>query len=120
MNATAEQRKALKDWEQGQSKVMYWLSVSITDRMMGYLHDAETPAIAWKNLVRLFEVNTRARKLQLKSELNQVSRGNLCINDYALKIKSIIEALGSIQVFVEDDDVVRACLDGLGSEYVHF
>ena len=43
---TAEQEKALKEWQQGQSKVMYWLSMSIIDSMMGYLHDAETLAIA--------------------------------------------------------------------------
>ena len=61
-------------------------------------------------------MNTKARKLQL----NQVKRNNLSINDYALKIKSIIEALGSIKVTVDDDDVVRACLDGLGDDYVHF
>ena len=60
---------------------MYWLSMSITDGMMGYLQDAETPAVAWKNLARVFEVNTKARKLQLKSELNQVKRNNLSIND---------------------------------------
>ena len=76
-NPSAEERKALKDWQQGQSKVMYWLSMSITDGMMGYLQDAETPTIAWNNLARLFEVNTKAKKLQLKSELHQVKRENL-------------------------------------------
>ena len=45
----ADERKALKDWHQGQSKVMYSLSMSITDGMMGYLQDAKTPAIAWTN-----------------------------------------------------------------------
>ena len=46
-NATVEQRKALKDWQQGQSKVMYWLStMSTLDSTMGYLQDAETPAVA--------------------------------------------------------------------------
>ena len=64
--ASADERKALKDWQQGQSKVMYWLSMSITDGMMGYLQDAATPSIAWKNLARLFEVKTKAKKLQLK------------------------------------------------------
>ena len=57
-NATTEQKKALKEWQQGQSKVMYWLSMSITNSMMGYLQDAENPAIAWRNLGRVFEVNT--------------------------------------------------------------
>ena len=65
-------------------------------------------------------MTTKARKLQLKSELNQVKRENLSINEYALKIKRIVEALGSIQVAVEDDDIVRACLDGFGDDYKTF
>ena len=93
---------------------MYWLSMSITDSMMGYLQDVETPAIAWRNLGRVFEVNTKAKKLQLKLELNQVSKNNLFINDYALKIKSIVEALGFIKAAMEDDNIVCAFLDGLG------
>ena len=63
---------------------------------------------------------TKAKKFQLKLELNQVKRNKLSINDYALKIKSIVEALRSIKVAVENDDIVCACLDGLGEEYVHF
>ena len=43
-NATPEQKKVLKDWTQGKSKVMYWLSMSVTDGMMGYLQSAATPA----------------------------------------------------------------------------
>ena len=85
--------------------------------MIGHIQDADSPAIAWKNLVKMFETNTKARKLQLKSELNNIKRGNLSINDYSLKIKSIVEALGSIKVSIEDDDLVGACLDGLGDQY---
>ena len=51
---------------------MYWLSMSIVDGMMGYLQDEKTPANACKNLARVFEVNTKAKKLQLKLKLNQV------------------------------------------------
>ena len=36
----------------------------------------------------------------------------LSINDNALKIKSIIEALTLIQVLMDNDDIVHACLDG--------
>ena len=61
---------------------------------------------AWKNLVKMFETNTKARKLQLKSELNNIKCNNMSINDYSLKIKSIVEALGSIKVSIDDDDLV--------------
>ncbi|MCO5603144.1 hypothetical protein L7F22_057291 [Adiantum nelumboides] len=115
-NSTPEEKKALKDWKQGKRKVMYWLSKSVSDRMMGYLESAPSPAIAWKSLEKLKENHTRVRKLQLKTELNTVKRGNMSINDYASKIKTITNSLGSIGVTVDDDDVVAATLEGLGTE----
>ncbi|MCO5594115.1 hypothetical protein L7F22_048136 [Adiantum nelumboides] len=66
VNATPKEKKALKDWKQGKSKVMCWLSRSVSDSMMGYLEDAPFPAIAWKNLENLNEDHTKVRKLQFK------------------------------------------------------
>ena len=39
----AKQVKAFKDWNQGSRKVMYWLSISIQDTMIGHIQDVETP-----------------------------------------------------------------------------
>ena len=52
-NATLEQIKALKDWNQGSKKVMYWLSISIQDTMIGHIQDAESPKEAWDELVKV-------------------------------------------------------------------
>jgi hypothetical protein len=119
-NATAVQIKAFKDWNQGAHKVMYWLSVSVTDIMIGHIQDAHTPAEAWQNLVQMFQTNTKARKLQLKQELHTMEKKNMSINEYSLKIKGIVESLASINVFVDDDDLVSVCLNGLGKEYKPF
>ena len=116
-NNTPEQIKALKDWNQGSRKVMYWLSVSIQDTMIGHIHDAESPKKAWYELVKIYETNTKARKLELKNEFNTVSKKNLTVNEYALKIKGIVESLASIGVSVEDDDKVEVCLRGLTPAY---
>ena len=99
---------------------MYWLSMSITNSMMSYLQSATTPAIAQKSLSKLNEENTKVKKLHLKTQLNTIKRGSLCINDYALKITGIVEALGSIGVMVEDDEIVCAMLEGLGDAYSNF
>ena len=71
-------------------------------------------------MVRTFEINTKAKKLLLKSELNNIKRGYMSINDYSLNIKSTVEYLGSIKVTIDDDDLVSACLDGLGDQYKQF
>ena len=64
--------------------------------------------------------NTKARKLQLKTELNTLKKENLSINDFTLKIKSICESLASIGVLVDNDDKVEACLHGLTPAYKQF
>lgn len=68
----------------------------------------------------MYETNTKARKLQLKDELNTVEKKSLSINDYALKIKGICESLASIGFTMDDDDKIEVCLCGLGLAYKQF
>ena len=119
-DATAAQIKAFKDWNQGARKVMYWLFVSIHDSMIGHIQDAISPKQAWDTLVSFDTTNTKARKLQLKNDLNTVKKESLSINDYTLKIKSICESLASIGVTIGDDDKVEVCLHGLMPAYKQF
>jgi len=44
----------------------------------------------------------------------------MSINEYSLKIKGIVESLASINVSMDDDDLVNVCLNGLGKEYKPF
>ena len=88
--------------------------------MIGHIQDVESPKEAWDELAKIYETNTKARKLQLKNEFNTVSKKNLTVNEYALKIKGILESLASIGVVVEDDDKVEVCLGGLTPTYKQF
>ena len=51
---------------------MYWLSVSVSESMIVHIQDAEMPKEAWDTLVKLYNTNTIARKMQLKQELHNV------------------------------------------------
>ena len=73
-NATTAQIKAFKEWNQGARKVLHWLSLSISDSILGHIQDAMLPKEAWDSLVKLFAVNTKARKLQFKTELNTLEK----------------------------------------------
>ncbi len=44
----------------------------------------------------------------------------MSINEHSFKIKGIVESLASINVSVDDDDLVNICLNGLGKEYKPF
>ncbi|MCO5571095.1 hypothetical protein L7F22_024827 [Adiantum nelumboides] len=80
IGASVEQVKSVKDWHQGSAKVMYWLFISVSDNIVGHIQDADSPKDAWDNLIATKDAwdnliafnatNTRARKIQLKNELN--------------------------------------------------
>lgn len=65
----------------------------------------------WVELVKIYETTKKAQKLQLKNNFSTVSRKNLTVNEYALKIKGIVESLASI------GDKVEVCLHGLTPAY---
>ncbi|MCO5560928.1 hypothetical protein L7F22_014548 [Adiantum nelumboides] len=109
----------MKEWHQGSAKVMYWLYVSVSDSIVGHIQDADSPKDARDNLIAFNAMNIRARKTHLKNELNTIKKGDLSVNDYALKIKALCESLSSIGVAVDDDDKVEACRCGLGNAYKH-
>ncbi|MCO5560484.1 hypothetical protein L7F22_014099 [Adiantum nelumboides] len=114
--AFAKQVKSKKKWHQ-ELLVMYWLSVNVSNSIVDRIQDANFSKDAWDNLIAFNTNNTRARKIQLKNELNTVKQGDLSINDYTLKIKDLCEFLSSIGVAMDDDDKVKACLHGLENAY---
>ena len=85
--------------------------------MLGYIRDAKTPKEAWENLKKIFAANTSARKLQLRQELNNTQQKDMSMSDYTAKIKSICDSLGSINVNIDDDEMVQICLGGLAPRF---
>ena len=72
---------------------------------------------AWENLRKIFVASTTTRKLQLRQELNNIRQRDMLITDYTTKVKEICDALESINVTVDEDEVVQICLSGLAQRY---
>ena len=69
------------------------------------------------NLKKVFAANTTAQKLQLYEELNSIQQRDMSIGSYTLKIKELCDSLGSINVNIDDDEMMQICLDGLASRF---
>ena len=104
-------------WEQAASRVLYCLASCVHDHMLGYIREAKTPKQAWENLKKIFAANTAARKLQLRQELNDIQQRDMSIGNYTLKIKELCDALGSINVSIDDEEMVQICLGGLAPRF---
>jgi hypothetical protein len=64
-NPTQQQIQANKTWHEKARKVLYLLSMSVSDSMIVHIQDAKSPKQAWDTLVKMYNTNTQARKMQL-------------------------------------------------------
>ena len=93
-------------WEQAASHVLYFLAFYVHDHMLGYICEAKTQKKAWGNLKKIFAANTTASKLQLHQELNNIQQRDMSITSSTLKIKELKDSLGSINVNIDEDEMV--------------
>ena len=76
--------------------------------MLSHIRDANMPKEVWKNLKKIFVTNTTARKLQLWQELNSyIQQKDMFVLNYNVKIKSICDSLGTININVDEDNMVQ-------------
>ena len=85
--------------------------------MFNYIKDAKPLKEVWENLKKSFAASTKAWKLQLRQELNNVRQRDMSVTGYTAKIKEIYEMLGSINMMVDKDEMVQICLGGLAQRY---
>ncbi len=94
--------------------------MSVSDSMIVHIQDVKSPKQAWDTLVKMYNTNTQAHKMQLKQELHNLQKNKMNISDYSTKVKNFADALASIGAPVDDEDVVAVTLNGLGKDYSQF
>ena len=96
-NAIPVQVQAHKNWTKSANKVLHYFAICVTDSMLCHIQNSNNPRDAWDTLVRLYDTNTQARKLQLKQKMHSVIRNGRNVHDYVQEIKSLADALASNQ-----------------------
>uniref|UniRef100_A0A803QGZ4 Uncharacterized protein n=1 Tax=Cannabis sativa TaxID=3483 RepID=A0A803QGZ4_CANSA len=72
---------------------------------------------AWRALEQRFASQSKARLLQIKSQLSTIQKGNLSITDYCDKVKILADSLSTTGHPLDDSDLIMHLLNGLGPEY---
>ena len=112
--------KDFSAWEQSGSRVLYYSASNVDDQLLSYIRDAKTPNEALGNLKKIFVASTTAKKLQLRQELSNVRQRDMSVADYTSRIKDICDSLASINVNVEEEEMVQVCLGGLAHKFGSF
>ncbi len=94
--------------------------MSVSDSMIVHIQNAKSPKQAWDTLVKMYNTNTQAYKMQLKQKLHNLYKNKMNINNYSTKVKNLADVLAYIGAPIDDEDLVAVTLNGLGKDYSQF
>jgi hypothetical protein len=79
--------------------------------MIVHIQDAKSSKQAWDTLVKMYNTNTQACKMQLKQSCIIYKKNKMNISDYFTKVKNLVDVLESIGALVNDEDLVVVTLN---------
>ncbi len=65
-NLTQRQIQANKTWHEKVRKILYWLSMSVSDSMIVHIQDAKSCKQAWDTLVKMYQYTSSQNAAQTK------------------------------------------------------
>ncbi|KAK8957728.1 hypothetical protein KSP39_PZI001284 [Platanthera zijinensis] len=104
-------------WHRLDQMVLAWLTNSLSEAAVTQIGTCATSAEVWHSLEVLYGTLTRSQILQLKTELQSMTKGALSMADYVQRVKSISQNLANAGKPIDEDDLVMWLLRGLGSEF---
>uniref|UniRef100_A0A803QJK9 Integrase catalytic domain-containing protein n=1 Tax=Cannabis sativa TaxID=3483 RepID=A0A803QJK9_CANSA len=105
-----------EDWEQQDNILVSWLLSSMSEKVLTRMVGSDSAAQIWINLCEYYTSLNRAKIGQYKTLLRN-TKMQASLNDYLLKIKSVIDTLASIGHPTSAHDHIEAIFNGLPTEY---
>ncbi|PNX90864.1 retrovirus-related Pol polyprotein from transposon TNT 1-94, partial [Trifolium pratense] len=97
-----------------------WLLSTISDNVLPRVLSCKHAYEVWDTIHKYFNSVLKARARQLRSELKNTKKLTRSVNEYLLRIKSIVNSLIAVGDVVSVQEQVDAVLEGLPEEYNSF
>lgn len=111
---------AFIDWSRQDRLLLSWILSSISESVLGQAVGCKTSSEAWHTIINNFASQTRARDMQLKTQLQNLKKGSQTMSEYLSKIKTITDSLANIGQPLAFNDHLNSIFRGLPSEYDPF
>ncbi|CAN6721051.1 unnamed protein product [Malus baccata var. baccata] len=106
-----------KIWKLHDRALMQLITATLSPSAISCVIGSISAQDIWTRLKEQFSTVTRTSIFQMKSELQNVKKGNDSISLYLQRIKEARDYLSAAGVQFDDDDIVILTLNGLSSEY---
>ncbi|XP_010496488.1 PREDICTED: uncharacterized protein LOC104773550 [Camelina sativa] len=107
-----------KVWKERDGLVKMWIYATIIDSLTEtILKSKSTARDLWLALENQFRDNKESRALQLENELRTITIGDLTVQEYCRKLKTLSNLLANVDSPVSDRALVMHCLNGLNEKF---
>ena len=94
-----------------------WILSSISEGTLNLVINCGRSFDVWRTLQKKFGVQSEARVLQLRYELNTLRKESMSIEDYYIKMKNVADKLASARSPITEKDLMLTILNSLGAGY---
>lgn len=108
------------DWLLNDHAVVNWLYTTIAKSVFDNVYKPDSSAFTvWTAIEGMFRENEMERAVYLEAELRTLQQGELSINDYCTKLKTLADGLRDVDLPVSEPSQVLNLLCGLNPKYKH-
>ena len=105
-------------WKSQDQTLLGWLLSSISEGTLGLVITLDSSYAVWKTLEKKFGVQSKAKVLQIKYEINTLKKESMNVEDYCMKMKALADKLACAGSPLNDRELLMYILNGLGSGFL--
>ncbi|PKU79495.1 Retrovirus-related Pol polyprotein from transposon TNT 1-94 [Dendrobium catenatum] len=119
-DGTTTPNKAFQTWMLVDQNLASALYSTISASLLPYVLNLETNHDIWMTVDKRLQSTNRSRKLQLKSELHHIQKGDKSMVQYLSEIKQKVDAITASGSTIDSGDILMYTLNGLPPAYNTF
>ncbi|MCI00977.1 retrovirus-related Pol polyprotein from transposon TNT 1-94, partial [Trifolium medium] len=118
--ACGKNSDAYQEWLVKDQTLFTWLLSTLSDGVLPRVLSCRHAHEVWDKIHKYFNSVLKSRTRQLRSELKNTKKHSRSINEYLLRIKSIVNSLTAVGDFVSESEQIDSILEGLPEEFNSF
>ena len=106
------------NWRAQDQTLLGWILSSISECILNIVLNCENSFEAWRSIEKQFGVQSEARVMQLRYEMNVLRKENMYVEEYCLKVKVVADKLACASSPISEKYLLMQILNGLGPRFL--
>jgi hypothetical protein len=116
-DGTMQSNPAFDIWETQDNLLLSCINASLTDDILMQVAQCTTSHAVWISLHTTFATQSKAKAIQIRSQLATARKTTQSVTEYFLYVKKLSDELAVAGQTLKCDEIITYLLTGLGPEY---